>query len=168
MRTERAVGAYILSPLEEASKDPLQNAGFTLTWSSMKQTTRMTSYSMRNSMDMSMSPPLTPTSHTSFSTSVGTSPQRKGTGAQLSRLLSRAAEPAQASDRVFAAFKVLPIDPTRLRQVTGSILEPVDELSGAKNCKEAADMMVEFIVKACREVGAGRQPDFIVQEAVVR
>jgi hypothetical protein len=96
------------------------------------------------------------------------SPQRKGTGVQLSKLLSRVAEPAQASDKIFAAFKALPIDPARSRRATGSIIEPADELSGAKNCREAVDLMVESIVKACQDVGAGQQPNFVVEEAVVR
>ena len=87
---------------------------------------------------------------------------------QLSKLISRAAEPAQASDRVFAAFKALPTDPARSRRATGSIIEPADELSGAKNCKEAVDLMVESIVKACKDVGGGRKPNFVADEAVVR
>lgn len=161
-------GTYILSPLEEASKDPLQNAGFTLSWSPTKQTARMTTYSMRNSVDMSQSPPSTPTIRTDFSSPIRTSPQRKNTGARLSTLLSRVAEPAQASDRVFAAFKVLPVDPARPRRETGSAIEPADELSGAKNCKEAVDLIVESIIKACQDVGGGRQPNFVEEEDVVR
>ena len=168
MGAERDVGPYILSPLEEASKDPLQNTGFTLAWSPVKQTARVTSYSMRNSIDMSQSPPPTPTTRTSFSTPIGASPQRKGTGVQLSKLLSRVAEPAQGSDKVFAAFKALPIDPAQSRRATGSIIEPADELSSAKNCKEAVDLMVDSIIKACQDVGAGHQPNFIIEEAIVR
>jgi len=123
---------------------------------------------MRNSIDMGQSPPSTPTKRASFSTPIGASLQRKGTGVQLSKLLSRVAEPAQASDKVFAAFKTLPIDPARSRRATGSIIEPADELSGAKNCKEAVDLMVDSIVKACRDVGAGHQLNFIVEEPIVR
>jgi len=160
-------GAYILSPLEEASKDSLQNAGFTLAWSAAKHTTRITSYSIRNSIDMSRSPPSTPTERTSSLPPITTSPQRRNTGVQLSKLISRAAEPAPASDRVFAAFKALPIDPARSRRATGGIIEPADELSGAKNCKEAVDLMVESIVKACKDVGGGRQPNFVAEQAVV-
>ena len=130
----------------------------------------MTTYSMRNSIDMGRSPPSTPTTttRTSFSASINTNLRRTATGVQLSRLLSRAAEPAQAGDKVFAAFKILPIDPARSRRATGSIVEPADELSGAKNCKEAVDLMVESIVKACQDVGAGHQPNFVAEEAVVR
>lgn len=87
---------------------------------------------------------------------------------QLSKLISRVAEPAQASDRVFAAFKALPVDPARSRRATGSAIEPADELSGAKNCKEAVDLMVESIVKACQDVGGGCQPNFVVEEPIVR
>jgi len=161
------IGAYILSPLEEASKDPLQNAGFTLAWSPTKQTGRITSYSMLNSIDTTLSPPSTPTQCTS-SSPITTSPRRRSTGVQLSNLLSRVAEPAQSGDKVFAAFKALPIDPARSRRATGSIIEPADELSGAKNCMEAVDLMVESIVKACQDVGGGRQSNFVLEEAVVR
>lgn len=119
-------------------------------------------------MDMSQSLPSTPTKRTSFSIPINTSPQRKGTGVQLSRLLSRAAEPAQASDMVFAAFKTLPIDPARTRRATGSIIEPADELNNANNCKEAVDLIVESITTACRDVGAGHQPNFVIEGAVVR
>lgn len=50
-------GAYILSPLEAASRDPLQNYGFILTWRSLKQITRVTSYSVRNSLEIPSPPP---------------------------------------------------------------------------------------------------------------
>ncbi|PPQ63259.1 hypothetical protein CVT24_006784 [Panaeolus cyanescens] len=43
-------GAYILSPLEESSCDPEQNTGFVITWLSSNQESRVTSYSVRNSI----------------------------------------------------------------------------------------------------------------------
>ncbi|KAF4615242.1 hypothetical protein D9613_002633 [Agrocybe pediades] len=43
-------GAYIISPLEESSRDPEENAGFVVTWSSSNQESRVTSYSVRNSV----------------------------------------------------------------------------------------------------------------------
>lgn len=49
-------GAYILSPLEEGSRDPIQNAGFSIHWLNKNQTTRVTSYSVRNSVDVIESP----------------------------------------------------------------------------------------------------------------
>ena len=117
---------------------------------------------------MGRSPPSTPTNRTSFSSPIRTSPQRKSTGVQLSKLLSIVAEPAQPGDNVFAALKALPVDPARSRRETGSIIEPADELSGAKNCKEAVDLMVESIVKACQDAGVGNQPNFVVEEPIVR
>ena len=163
---EYVAGAYILSPLQEASKDPLQNAGFTLSWSPAKQTARISSYSMRNSVDLGRSPPSTPTKRTSFSSPLNT------TGTQmrnsLSKVLSKAAEPVQTGNNAFAAFKVLPIDPTRLRREAGNAVEPADELSAASNCKEAVDSVVESIVKACKDVGGARQPNFVIEAPIVR
>ncbi|KAF8478731.1 SacI homology domain-containing protein [Russula ochroleuca] len=45
-------GAYIISPLEEASRDPVQNAGFVVEWRNTRQLTRVTSYSLRNSVEL--------------------------------------------------------------------------------------------------------------------
>lgn len=49
-------GAYIVSPLEEASRDPIQNAGFSVEWRNARQFTRVTSYSLRNSVEIPTSP----------------------------------------------------------------------------------------------------------------
>lgn len=49
-------GAYIVSPLEEASRDPIQNAGFSVEWRNARQFTRVTSYSVRNSVEIPASP----------------------------------------------------------------------------------------------------------------
>jgi hypothetical protein len=49
-------GAYIVSPLEEASRDPIQNAGFSVEWRNAHQFTRVTSYCVRNSVEISASP----------------------------------------------------------------------------------------------------------------
>lgn len=70
------------------------------------------------------------------------------------------------SDVTFAAFKSLPIDPARSRRENGSFVEPADELTGATNCKEAVDFMVEAIRKACVDVG--NDEDLVKEEAVVR
>src|SRR6266403_1733600 len=50
------IGAYIISPLEEASRDPVQNAGFVVEWRNTRHRTRVTSYSLRNSVDLPSSP----------------------------------------------------------------------------------------------------------------
>lgn len=83
-------------------------------------------------------------------------------------MLSRAAEPAQTGGKVFAAFKALPIDPTRSTRETQNIVEPADELSAARSCMEAVDLVVESIVKACKEAGGGRGPNFVVEAPIVR
>ncbi|TBU49147.1 SacI homology domain-containing protein [Dichomitus squalens] len=156
-------GAYILSPLEEASRDPLQNAGFVVSWhNTQAQDTRVTSYSIRNSLDLS-TPPTSPTTATSPRLSL-TAP-RKST-LPLSRILSDAAAPVAGQETIFAAFKALPVDPARSRRENGSFIQSQDELSNAKNCKEAVDMIVEAIRQACHDIG-NEHRDFISEGDVV-
>ncbi|KAI0636699.1 SacI homology domain-containing protein [Trametes polyzona] len=156
-------GAYILSPLEEASRDPLQNAGFIVSWrNSQDQDTRVTSYSIRNSLDLT-TPPTSPSSAT-FSRQSMTAP-RKST-LPLSRILSNAAAPVAGQETVFAAFKALPVDPARARRETGSFIQATDELANAKNCKEAVDMIVDAIRQACKDIGNDHR-EFVTQADVV-
>ncbi|KAJ3920013.1 SacI homology domain-containing protein [Lentinula edodes] len=237
-------GAYILSPLEEASRDPLQNSGFMITWLNNNQTTRVTSYSLRNSVDSGVSLslpstpviPKTPTPQTpvtptptktdpvtsvaqrsfanimSFMPKSGSgqdSPARPSTPSSTSTLSRRNAKglsltpSSQPSIRrnalsnilsnaaitspglgimenrtCFAAFKMLPIDPTRVRRGSsyGSTIEysqAADELTGAANCKEAVDLVVDVIRRACEDVGSAATESrpgtdqFVVEEDVV-
>ncbi|KAH9843189.1 SacI homology domain-containing protein [Rhodofomes roseus] len=159
-------GAYILSPLEEASRDPEQNSGFVVTWRNVGQDTRVTSYSIRNSLDLSspLVPDLPPLSPRLSRRASAPAPQRKPT---LSALLSKAAVPVAEGDSSFVAFKMLPIDPTRTRRDTGSFIEPADELAGATNCKQAADMIVSTIRQACVEAGGAQGDNFIAEEDIV-
>ncbi|KAI0723971.1 SacI homology domain-containing protein [Cerioporus squamosus] len=151
-------GAYILSPLEEASRDPLQNAGFVVTWhNTQDQDTRVTSYSMRNSVDLT-TPPASPAPAASSRFSLSLTASRKNT-APLSQILSDAAAPAAGQDTIFAAFKALPVDPARSRRENGSFIH-------AKNCKHAVDMIVDAIRQACKDMGNDRQ-DFITEADVV-
>jgi len=160
--TKISKGAYILSPLEEASKDPLQNAGFIITWFNSNQDTRVSSYSVRNSAESS-SVPSSPVTATSIRPPVLPSPSQKGS--KLSRILSNAA-PDVSSDTSFAAFKALSIDPARTRRGSGSFEEQADDLTGATNCKEAVDLIVEAIERACKDVGCAHD-GFVVEEDVV-
>lgn len=150
------VGEYILSPLEEGSRDPLQNFGFKVTYLTAGETTRVTSYSLRNCADDVSETPQSPTS-SRMST-------RRGSNV-LSRVLSEA-----AGDKVdsigFAAFKALPIDPARARRTTGSFEETADDLSWAKNCKEAVEMIVSTIQRAVEDVGGPRE-DIVREEAIM-
>ncbi|KAF8912099.1 SacI homology domain-containing protein [Gymnopilus junonius] len=171
-------GAYILSPLEESSRDPEQNAGFVVTWLCSNQESRVTSYSVRNSLDLSSSPPSSPTL-TRFNTSGklggtggGRIRTRSNTLPALSNILHNNTSFGTAVQRNFAAFKVLPIDPGKVRRMSsyssdvseiGGISE---EMQGASTCKEAVDLIVEKIQKACEDIG-GAQGDFITLEDVV-
>lgn len=43
-----------------------------------------------------------------------------------------------------------------------------DELQGASTCREAADLVVETIVKACEDVGSAQGVGFVSEEDIVR
>lgn len=193
------IGAYILSPLEEASRDSAQNAGFVVTWLNSNQVTRVTSYSVRNSLNsgsmlpLLSSPPSRPTSplaprkDTSSPTppigiggvvgvatfSVGTARtrfsalSRKGTGLTGTGAVL---PPSLAGEKTFAAFKMLPINPGRVRRGStgsegGGGMD--DELGAARSCREAVDLVVGKIVAACEDVGGGGA-EFVTEEDVVR
>ena len=151
-----------MSPLEEGSRDPLQNAGFVITWRNTNQDTRVTSYSIRNTVE----PSSTPSSPRGLVfPRISLSSRNAGQlrrDSQLSRILSRAATTVLTGDETFAAFKALPIDPARSRRENGSFFEPADELTAATNCKEAVDMMVDAIYRACTDIGNGSEE--IIQE----
>lgn len=166
-QTEHAAGSYILSPLEEGSRDPLQNYGFIINWRNTRQDTRVTSYSIGNNVDFA-TPPTSPTFPVSpRSPKAPSSPRPPRRANTLSRILSNAAAPVLNNDTTFAAFKALPIDPARSRRENGSFFEPADEFTGVSNCKEAADVMVETIHRACLDAGGG-QGEFIKEGDVVR
>ena len=151
-----SIGAYILSPLEESSRDPEQNAGFVLTWSASNQESRVTSYSVRNSLDPGSSSPPTPTSP-SFGN------RRRSTMPGISNVVAS----TSLSTTNFAAFKVLPIDPTGTRRemsaVSDQYVELSDEMQRASSCREAVDLIVGKIQDACED-GHGK---FVTEEDVV-
>ncbi|ESK89839.1 hypothetical protein Moror_824 [Moniliophthora roreri MCA 2997] len=209
-------GAYILSPLEEPSRDSEQNAGFIITWLNKDQVTRVTSYSLRNSLESSSSrastpitprfpiKPTMPTMSTDDATSI-TSPSFTATNSSntvsnaaakvtipsisrsrlsatlsrkntsLSNILTNTSVNAGV-DKTFAAFKMLPIDPARIRRISSSgtgtaeYADATDELTSASTCKEAVDLVVNAIVAACKDVGAiggSKEGDFVKEEDVV-
>ena len=125
--------------------------------------------SIGNNVDFASPPnspsfPSTPRSPDRPSSPRPSPPRRANT---LSKILSNATAPVLNKDTTFAAFKVLPIDPARSRRENGSFFEPADELTGVSNCKEAVDVMVDAIHRACQEAG-GARGEFIKQEDVVR
>ncbi|KAK0228754.1 SacI homology domain-containing protein [Armillaria fumosa] len=155
-------GAYILSPLEEASRDPEQNAGFVIEWLSSREITRVTSYSMKNSLDLLAISPALKSNISSLgskykSMTVG---QGRADRVTLSSILGNGH--ANDTDKTFAAFKMLPIDPTRSRsQSAGS-----EEVEIAGSCREAVNMVVERIKRACEDVG-GVDSGFVREGDVV-
>ncbi|GJE90764.1 SacI homology domain-containing protein [Phanerochaete sordida] len=160
-------GVYILSPLEEGSRDPLQNYGFVITWRNTRQDTRVTSYSIGNNIDFA-SPPSSPgfVSTPQLPERPSSPRPRARRTNTLSTILSKAAAPVLSADTSFAAFKALPIDPARSRRENGSFFEPADELTGVANCKEAVDVMVDTVARACAEAGSAKG-ELITQEDVV-
>ena len=94
-------GAYIVSPLEEASRDPIQNAGFSVEWRNAHQITRVTSYSVRNSVEIPASPtgpyvfPLDTPSTSGSSNTVQTSPLSPSS--ESPKRTASASAPASAS-----------------------------------------------------------------------
>jgi len=165
-------GAYILSPLEEASRDPIQNAGFIVSWNNSNQTSRMSSYSVQNSLDGRSSQPSTPAKASIFSAQSARkqSPalSRNVTVTALSNMLSHTSSLVTITDTAFAAFKALPIDPARRRESSSgpTFTEQADELTGAVSCKQAVNIMVDSIVRACEDVGR-IHGDFITEADIV-
>lgn len=159
-----AKGAYIISSLEEGSRDPIQNAGFMVSWLSADQCSsqKMTSPYM-----------LSPTQLPSLESSQRTSVIRrvcsalKNNAPKSNAALTNPPRSRVVGD-VFAAFKVLPIDPTRIEgESTMTYGELTDDLAGATTCKEVVDLMVDAIRRACCKVGAGSHEDFVIEEDVV-
>lgn len=150
-------GAYIISPLEEASRDPVQNVGFSVYWhSSDKISMRMTSYSIRNCPEDASKRSPSVVSVNSSSQVKPMLPRREPTKtANLSGIMSKFSENAAGTTNVcFAAFKALPVDPARVRSGSSTgYAEPADDLAGATTCKQVVDMMVNNIKRACEDAG---------------
>ncbi len=164
--TNVCLGAYILSPLEEASRDSEQNAGFVIEWLNSHEITRVTSYSVRNSLEGPASPPIPPvSSERKAVTVVG---RGRGGRTSLSAILGDGLY--EGAEKSFAAFKMLPIDPTRQRRTSsdsyGGPVIGVEEAEGAGSCREAVDMIVERMRSACEDSGSVT-PDFVKVEDVV-
>lgn len=157
-------GAYILSPLEESSRDKEQNSGFVVSWVCANQESRVTSYSVRNLMDSSVTRWQRPASGTR---------SRSSTVPSLSKVLNSASFITATSGQVnYGAFKILPIDPARVRRESSGMSEMYmglcDEMKDAVTCREVGDLIVDRIWRACEEVGGGQGDNFVVEEDVVR
>ncbi|QRV85813.1 phosphatidylinositide phosphatase SAC2 [Ceratobasidium sp. AG-Ba] len=164
-------GAYILSTLHEASKDPIENYGFSITYRNTHQDIRLTTYSMRNkpalpsptlSSTDNISPQITPvptptTPRATFPPLKRASVLRRGSG-MLSQILSSSAANVDAvSDIETVSFKALPVLDVHPDQVG---VAPV-------TCRDVARRIVRDVWAGCKSIGNGHQNGFVVDEDIV-
>jgi hypothetical protein len=148
------LGLYILSPLEEASRSPDDNYGFLISYLPARLTTRISSYSVRNTVR-----PIQPSRRLQRLTSNNS----KGSAA-LSRILTNVAlatGAASGDTAVTAAFKALPVD--NIGRAGATVDDPV---MSAATCRDAVDVMVNMLSKACEDAGSVG-PEFIVEKDIV-
>ena len=132
----------------------------------------MASYSYRNyPVDVSKSD----NSHTpELSKTTSSSAKHDGGNRLLRMMYTRATsksatlgDPTESKDTSFAAFKALPVGSTRVPD--GSrYAEPADDLTSATSCKEAVDLIVDAINRACKDIGSASGDDFISEADIVR
>ncbi|CAK5264936.1 unnamed protein product [Mycena citricolor] len=168
-------GGLYLVPLEEASCDPDQNSGFVVSWTTLNETTRVSSYSIRNTLQaLSRSDSTFKSKSLAAAASISRIPSSLGraTGPASSSMTARMMGPTVPMTNSFAAFKTLPIDPTRSRRDSSisslggsAYLDSIDELGNASCCREAADLMVDGIRRACEDIG--NDADLVVDQDVV-
>jgi hypothetical protein len=168
-------GAYILSPLQETSRDPLENYGFMINYRpSSKITTRITTYSIRNQPPSpSLPSSLMPSRKGSLFDSLKPSPSRtkstSRTSLRLSKVLSNAAFSNLGSETAFVAFKALPVDGNIGENgISEGSQSPIVTARSAKTCKESVDIVVETIRRVCIEVGTLQEPTAITEGDIVR
>ncbi|EJU05562.1 hypothetical protein DACRYDRAFT_113641 [Dacryopinax primogenitus] len=139
-------GAYILSTLQEAARDPAENYGLLLTWKTSHLTRRMTSYSLRNKPDL--------VDVVDVKTKKGlirTSISRNNSTVSLGKGLPEETQ--------FAAFKALPTSTA----ASGRDLDAVPVIS----CKHAVDVIADTIVRACKGMEASQKKDFVRVQDII-
>ncbi|KAG9102629.1 hypothetical protein FRC06_001582 [Ceratobasidium sp. 370] len=164
-------GAYILSTLHEASIDPVENYGFSITYRPTRQDIRLTTYSMRNkpapasptlssAADSSpqRTPIPTPTSpQATFPFVKRVSTLRRGSGMLTQILSSSVPNRDTITDLETVSFKALPV----------LDLHP-DQIGVAPaTCRDAARRIVRDVWAGCKSVGNGHESGFIVEEDIV-
>ena len=156
----RPSGAYILSTLNQGTRDPANNYGFVITYRSTHQDTRVTSYSVRNQAvtGTGQSQPGTPVQ--SPMPLPNGKPGKPGK-LSLSQILSNV---SGGDELVSVAFKSLPVDPARW-QIGGGRAAGEGSRKGPETCKEAVEGMVMEVKGVCE--GAGVE-GFITDQDIVR
>lgn len=169
-----------MSTLHEASKDPVENYGFSITYRSTHQDIRLTTYSMRNkpalpapAIDPILDSPLgvgdttpTPTQQRQPSFPLPllrrASSLRRGSG-MLSQILSASAPPPSPGgnpqdELETVSFKALPVLDVHPDQIG---VAPT-------TCRDAARRIVRDVLAGCRSAGAGHENGFVMDEDIVR
>lgn len=151
-----------MSPLEETSRDPEQNAGFVVTWVNSNQESRVSSYCVQNTFQEARA--LTISGKFPLM-SLPLQVQRWSSSRKFPESLSRLLASTKMETRSFAAFKALPVDPARNMRGTnassGRYSETSEEVADALNCREVVDRIVDAISRVCER-------EFSVNEDVVR
>jgi hypothetical protein len=177
-------GAYILSPLQEASRDPAENAGFIINFSPINESSRYSTYSFRN--QPAVPSPRSPTA--SPIKSPATSPLHPSSDADTDTPstplpdVEHAAVDPGASE--FFAFKALPREFVARGASVGES-EDEDEMLGVRgtgggaggegeSCRDVVERVVRRVKEQCARVGAGQgdegrvEDGFVLDKDVVR
>lgn len=159
-------GAYILSALQEAGRDPVENAGFVVTFAAADESTRYSTYSLDNTV----ATPPTPTSTISQASTTGADPLKE-TKRNRARTLSFKRKSVMKLADVdpdtseFFAFKALP------REFVAQPHPEDDEdeefaLEQNETCLATVDRIVKRIREQCAKVHKLPE-DFVVDKDVV-
>jgi len=137
-------GAYILSVLQEPARDPAENYGLLITWKTSHLTRRITSYSLRNkpeALDIENMSALKARPALS----------RTGTAASIAKGLPE--------DTQFAAFKALP--------TSGSSRARDLDAVPFTSCREAVNVIVDTVVRACKDDEVPQKNDFVRTQDII-
>lgn len=180
-------GVYIISPLEEASRNPENNYGFVVTYLPNRLVTRVTTYSLRNVIGggevatvpggSSIAKPKLQQLLSSASVSIKNSAANESGVGVLPKLLANVTTAAAnngttnsnaSKNEVFAAFKALPVDQGSGSGGIDTSDATTDPLLSAATCHAAIDILVDMIRSACRDAGNGHENHFIQERDIVR
>lgn len=166
------MGAYILSPLQEAGQDAEENYGFKLFFRSSDDDTRLTSYTVRNERHATgATPTSSPVKATATRPSLPSSASSGSLSGGLRPLVLSSAKPLPPVEDVvnYFAFKGISRDLLlRRRGLSGgdrapatgdaaaaAVHEDNDHDDGLQTCKELIGGIVTRIKLQCSEAGSG-------------
>ncbi|KAG8963113.1 hypothetical protein FRC03_003389 [Tulasnella sp. 419] len=166
-------GPYILSALQEASRNPVDNYGFILSFRPRSDSTRLTSYALQNQLSAYESVASRKSSIDPLNDSSSTqsrAPPRSDS--IISNVLSATSLGPNA--HLYVAFKALPplLEGTFERErgtnrTTDSGVEELIHPHGEHTCQQVVDRITDTIRQACMTFGRGTNDDFIKEEDIV-